>query len=162
MSALAAMVEPSRAIRSVLLATDLGPASADAADRAIDLAARLQAELLIVSVIDARQLRLPGGSFGARIDQVRRDRELAAAGIVTRGRAAGVPVRFLVWEGEPGESIVEAAEAESADMIVVGSHGRKGIGRFLLGSVSEHVVRHAQVPVLVVRPTEPGSPIQEP
>jgi nucleotide-binding universal stress UspA family protein len=152
------MAETSRPIHSVLLATDLGPASAEAADRAIDLAGRLHAELLIVSVIDARQLRLPGGRFGARVDQVRADRELAAASIVARGRAAGVPVRFLVWEGDPGESIVEAAVAESADMIVVGSHGRGGIGRFLLGSVSEYVVRHAEVPVLVVRPSEGPAP----
>ncbi len=138
--------------RCVLLATDLGPTSSDAADRAIDLAAQLHAELLVGSVIDAGQLRLRGGRFGARIDQVRSDRELAAAGLVTRGRRARVPVRFLVWEGEPGEAIVEAAAAEGADIVVVGTHGRGGIGRMLLGSVSEYVVRHASVPVLVVRP----------
>ena len=139
-------------IRTILLATDLGPASDAALDRAIGLAGRLGAELLVVSVIDARTLRLPGGHFSARVDQVRDDRERSAAGIVARGRAAGVRVRFLVWEGEAGEAIVEAAHAEGADMIVVGTHGRGGIGRFLLGSVSEYVVRHAPVPVLVVRP----------
>jgi nucleotide-binding universal stress UspA family protein len=53
--------------------------------------------------------------------------------------------------------IVDAAEAEHADMVLVGSHGRGVVGRFLLGSVSEHVVRHAPCPVLVVRPRETGA-----
>ena len=63
-------------------------------------------------------------------------------------------VSFLVWTGDPGDMIVEAAEAEHADMIVVGSHGRGAVGRLFLGSVSEHVVRNAPCPVLVVRPKE--------
>jgi nucleotide-binding universal stress UspA family protein len=50
--------------------------------------------------------------------------------------------------------IVSAAEAEHADMIVVGSHGRGAVGRLFLGSVSEHVVRNAPCPVLVVRPRD--------
>jgi nucleotide-binding universal stress UspA family protein len=70
---------------------------------------------------------------------------------VLRGRQAGVHVSFLVWEGEPGPSIVEAAEAEGADLIVVGSHGRGRVGRFLIGSVSDHVIRNAAAPVLIVR-----------
>ena len=63
----------------------------------------------------------------------------------------GVRVSFLVWEGEPGEAIVEAATSEQVDLIVVGSHGRSGMGRFLIGSVSDYVVRRAPCPVLVVR-----------
>lgn len=140
------------AVRAVLLATDLGPASAAAADQAIALAAQLGAQLVVLSVVEVGRLRLPGGAFSARVDQVRDEREALAAPIVARARRAGVAVRSMVWEGEAGEAIVDAAVAESTDMIVVGSHGRAGIGRVLLGSVSEHVVRHAAVPVLVVRP----------
>jgi len=77
-----------------------------------------------------------------------------AQALVERGRQAGVAVSFLVWQGDPGDMIVAAAEAEHADMVVVGSHGRGAVGRFLLGSVSEHVVRNAPCPVLVVRPRE--------
>jgi nucleotide-binding universal stress UspA family protein len=69
----------------------------------------------------------------------------------------GITVSFLVWTGDPGESIVSAAEAESADLVVVGTHGRGTIGRLLLGSVSDHVVRNAPCPVLVVRPASRGS-----
>jgi nucleotide-binding universal stress UspA family protein len=138
-------------IRRILLATDLSPASEGAAMQALDLAHDLGADLLIVSVIDPRSLRLPGGRFGVRVDQVRTGRETAAQELVSRGRAAGVRVNFLIWDGDPGESIVDAARSEQVDLIVVGSHGRGQVGRFLIGSVSDHVVRHAHCPVLVVR-----------
>ncbi len=72
--------------------------------------------------------------------------------VVVEARAAGANASYLVWEGEAGDAITVAAEAEGADLIVVGSHGRSTVGRFLLGSVSDHVVHHAGCPVLVVRP----------
>jgi nucleotide-binding universal stress UspA family protein len=136
--------------RRLLLATDLSPTSAPATNEAFEVAGRLQAELLIVSVIDTASLRLPGGRFRARVDQVRERRQAAAQALVQRGRREGVAVTFLVWEGDPGESILEAASAERADMIILGSHGRGALGRLLLGSVSQHVVRLATVPVVVV------------
>jgi nucleotide-binding universal stress UspA family protein len=141
--------------RRLLLATDLSEASEAATDEAFELARRLEASLLVVSVIDPGSLLLPGGRFRARVDQVRELREQQAQTLVERGRTEGVEVSFLVWTGDPGDMIVSAAEAEHVDMVLVGSHGRGAVGRFFLGSVSEHVVRHAPCPVLVVRPREP-------
>jgi nucleotide-binding universal stress UspA family protein len=109
-----------------------------------------------VSVVDPGALRLPGGRYLARVDQVRAERERFAQELVARGRSMGVAVDFLVWEGDPGEAIIDAAQAEHADMIVVGSHGRGTVGRFLIGSVSDHVVRNASCPVLVVRSSTPS------
>jgi len=146
----AAAVGPVRK-RRLLLATDLGEASASATDQAFELAASLGASLLAVSVIDPGSLLLPGGRYRARVDQVRERLEREAQTLVARGRRDGIDVSFLVWTGDPGDQIVAAAEAESVDMIVVGSHGRGTVGRLLLGSVSEHVVRNAGCPVLVVR-----------
>lgn len=145
-------------IRRILLATDLSPASEGAALQALDLAYDLGAELLVVSVIDPRSLRLSGGRFGARVDQVREGREAAAQELVTQGRSAGVQVHFLIWEGDRGESIVEAARSEQVDLVVVGSHGRGAVGRFFVGSVSEFVVRQAPCPVLVVRARASADP----
>ncbi len=142
---------PTGGIRRILLATDLSPSSEGAALQALDLSHDLSADLLIVSVIDPGSHRLPGGRFGARVDQVRSARESAAQDLVSRGRAAGVRVSFLIWEGDPGESIVDAARSEQVDLVVVGSHGRGSVGRFFIGSVSDHVVRNAHCPVLVVR-----------
>jgi universal stress protein A len=147
---------PPRRVEKLLLATDLSEASTAATDEAFEYASRLGASLLVVSVIDPGSLRLPGGRFNARVDQVRERRESAAQALVERGRQLGVPVTFLVWEGEPGESIVSAATAEHADLVLVGSHGRGAVGRFLIGSVSDYVVRHAPCPVLVVRPRAPA------
>jgi nucleotide-binding universal stress UspA family protein len=141
---------PTAPAHKILLATDLSPTSGPATDEAFAAARRLGAHLLVVSVIDSTSLRLPGGRFNVRVDQVRARREMAAQELVQRGRREGVRVTFLVWEGDPGDSILEAARAEAADMIVLGSHGRGPIGRLLLGSVSQHVVRHADVPVVVV------------
>jgi nucleotide-binding universal stress UspA family protein len=137
-------------VQTVLLATDLSPTSGPATDEAFAIAGRNRAELLVVSVIDPTTLRLPGGRFGARVDQLRERREPVAQHLVERGRRDGVHVRFLIWEGDPAESILDAANAESADIVVLGSHGRGPVGRLLLGSVSQHVVRHARVPVVVV------------
>jgi nucleotide-binding universal stress UspA family protein len=140
--------------KKILLATDLSEASSAATEEAFELAGRLGASILAVSIIDPGSLLLPGGRFRARVDQVREHREQAAQALVERGREAGVPVSFLVWTGDPGDMIISAAEAEHADMIVVGSHGRGAVGRLFLGSVSEHVVRNAPCPVLVVRPKD--------
>lgn len=142
---------PGAGIRRVLLATDLGPASTLATDWAFDLAKRNEATLLIVSVIDPRELAMPGGGFRARVDQVRDRREAAVQRLAERGRRARVPVSFLVWTGDPGESIVAAAESEDADIVLVGAHTRGALGRLLIGSVSEYVARHASCPVLIVR-----------
>jgi nucleotide-binding universal stress UspA family protein len=144
-------VNGSSRIRTILLASDLSPASASAEELAFELATRLGSTVLLVSVIDPRGLRRPGGGYRERVDQVRADRESAAQEILDRGRRDHVSIRCLIWEGDPGEAIVEAAVAEAVDLVVVGSHGRRGVDRFVMGSVSERVVRTSPVPVVVAR-----------
>jgi nucleotide-binding universal stress UspA family protein len=139
-------------IRTILLATDLTAASREATDRAVELASRLEARLLIVNVLEKR--RLTGGGSHERVDQARSERETMLVAVVRSAREAGATAEFLVWEGDPGDSIAAAAEAEHADIVVVGTRGRSGAERMLLGSVSDHVVRHADCPVLVVRPSK--------
>ena len=139
-------------IRTILLATDLTAASREATERAVELASRLEARLLIVNVLEKR--RLSGGGSHERVDQARSERESMLVNVVRSAREAGATAEFLVWEGDPGDSIAAAAEAEHADIVVVGTRGRSGAERMLLGSVSDHVVRHADCPVLVVRPSK--------
>jgi nucleotide-binding universal stress UspA family protein len=67
-------------------------------------------------------------------------------------REAGYRVNTAIEEGEPRTAIVDYAERVKADLIVVGSHGRRGLSRLLLGSVSEYVARHASCSVEIVRP----------
>ncbi len=141
----------SQPFAAVLLATDLSAGSSDAEREAVRLAVSLGATLVAVSVIDPGSLRLPGGRFRARVDQVRGEREVAAQALVARAHEAGVSTAFLVWEGDPGEVIVDAARSEGVDLIVLGTRGRHGVERTVFGSVSDHVVRHAPCPVVVVR-----------
>jgi nucleotide-binding universal stress UspA family protein len=103
-----------------------------------------------MSAIEPRSL-VAEGVVARRVDRIRLERELAAQGLVAKGRELDVTVSFLIWDGPAGEAIVEVARNEQVDLVVVGSHGRGAVGRFLVGSVSEHVVRHAPCPVLVVR-----------
>jgi nucleotide-binding universal stress UspA family protein len=143
-------------IETILLATDGSPASEPANEQAIDLATQVHARLLVVSVLGASSRPSEAstgatGSAGQALADSRDSLTTKAQGIVQRAKAAGADATFLVWEGDAGEAIVAAADSEKADLIVVGSHGRSGVSRFFIGSVSDHVVRHAHCPVMVVR-----------
>jgi nucleotide-binding universal stress UspA family protein len=82
-----------------------------------------------------------------------RDAEDYLAYVRDRLRQAGVPeVEISVWYGPPAEAIVEAAKYREADIIVMSSHGRSGLGRLILGSVAETVLRATAVPIFLVRP----------
>ena len=137
-------------IQRILLATDLGPESTAAAERAVALAVEHGAELIVVSVIDPLSLRLAGGRFLRRIDQERANVEAGVQTLVSEARAAGARATFLVWEGDPVEMILLAAAAEKCDLIVVGSHGRGRLGRLVLGSISGRLTAHDPNHVVVV------------
>jgi nucleotide-binding universal stress UspA family protein len=108
--------------------------------------------LIAVSVIDPSRLQFRGGLFHTRVDQVRAEREFALGRLVDLAREQGIVAQFLIWQGVPGPSVIDAAEAEDADVIVVGSHARGLVGRRLLGSVSAHIVDRAKRwPVIVIR-----------
>ena len=145
-------------VETILVATDGSPASAAAGEEAIDLAGRLDARLIVINVVNVPELTTASAVYPGTVVSAREEAEDIAREVVEEARRAGVNAAFLTWEGQPGEAIVAAAEAESVDLIVVGTHGRSVVGRLLLGSVSEYVVRHAHAPVLVVRPTEAHVP----
>ena len=133
---------------TIVLATDLKDASALAVVRGVDLARRLGARLLIVHVLDLG--RLSGLGSHERIDQARAEREPVLMELVRTIRTQGVDAEFLLWAGCASDGITEAASSESAEFIVVGTRGRRGAERMLLGSVSDRLIRTSRVPVLVV------------
>ena len=140
-------------LEKILLATDGSLASDGASEEAIDLAIQVEARLIVVSVLGASTRPSEAQADTGGPADSRDSLTTKAQSIVQRAKASGADATFLVWEGEPGEAIVAAAESENADLIVVGSHGRSGVSRFLIGSVSDYVVRHAHCPVMVVRGT---------
>jgi nucleotide-binding universal stress UspA family protein len=135
----------------IVLGTEFGPVSAAAERVAIRHARREGVPLVIVHAIDPGRLRGPAGIFRQRIDQVRASREAAARALVERVRSAGVEAQLLIWDGDPATCVLEAARAEGASRIVVGSHGRGRIGRAIAGSVSTELRERAACPVEVVR-----------
>ncbi|ESP87877.1 universal stress protein [Candidatus Halobonum tyrrellensis] len=143
--------------RRLLLPTD-GSAAAAAAERtAVAFASAFDATLDVVSVVDSTDLATAAGPTGAEGEAVRQvekalDARAARAtdAVADDARAAGVDVETSVEQGSVHERILARATETDADAIVVGTHGRGGVERYLLGSVAEKVVRLADRPVLVV------------
>jgi nucleotide-binding universal stress UspA family protein len=139
----------------ILIAIDGSAPSIDAARAGFDLAAALSAKVTTIYGIDPPVPYSSGTSgIGIAPDELlqvaSRDHEQV---VMSVRRAMHVPegTTNLVRVGHPVDVILQAATDWPADLIVIGSHGRSGLGRVLLGSVAESVVRQAPCPVLVVR-----------
>jgi nucleotide-binding universal stress UspA family protein len=144
---------------TVLVATDGTNDSDGAVDAALDLAHDTGARLLVLTVVPEGSAEESGeGDEGPSRESSSRDEddEVTQAsdrtnGVVDHAIEWGLDAQPLIWEGEPGEAIVAAATSEGADVIVIGTSSKSGVGRILLGSVTDHVVQHASMPVMVVR-----------
>lgn len=136
-------------IRRILIATDFSEGAATAQRFGLELAAQLGAEVTITHVHDAASFAL------TEAVTVNHDAlcEAASVGLgvaLRRARAVCPAASGMLVDGEASEGILEAAVRSKADLVVVGTHGRSGLARLLLGSVAEKVLRRAEVPVLTV------------
>jgi nucleotide-binding universal stress UspA family protein len=126
--------------------------SAHAVDLAVDLATSIQAELAFVHVIDPGELVAPAG--GLPPDELRRVVEQEAHRILDAATARAhvePPAWTFLKEGKPATEIVAAAREWGADLIVVGTHGRTGLGSVFMGSVAQAVVHQSPCPILLAR-----------
>ncbi|MFB6300176.1 MAG: universal stress protein [Halobacteriales archaeon] len=136
----------------ILVPTDGSDGTTRAVDQAVDLAATFDATLHTIYVVD--NTSLPADvSAGSILEALERTGEEATGSVVTAAESADVKVESDVLHGTPHRTIVEYAEDNDIDLIVMGTHGRSGLDRYLLGSVTEKVVRLARIPVLTVRMT---------
>jgi nucleotide-binding universal stress UspA family protein len=135
--------------RKVVVGTDGSRFSKVAVDKAIAFARSYGGSLAVLSVVDVPS-ELYAEAPQAVEDLVRQAKEYTAA-VKKQAEAEGIPVETYVGEAEADEAIVKLAGDQKADMIVVGSHGRTGLRRLLMGSVTEKVIGSAACPVLVVR-----------
>jgi len=136
----------------ILISVDEDPIAAHAAEVGIELARRLHAQVALIYVIDPALALAPEAGLAA--DELAAAAKRDAARLVADFRArlkADDHALAFVREGSPGAEIVTAAKEWQADLIVIGSHGRSGITRALVGSVAEAVMRRASCPVVVVR-----------
>lgn len=133
----------------ILVPTDGSVGSAHVALQAIDLAETYGATIHVVHVVDESVRALVAG-FGDTAEFEDRGRE-AVERVASMARHHDVDVVTAVESGDPAERIVDYADEVDADLIVLGTHGRSGIERRLIGSVAENVVRQARHPVMTVR-----------
>jgi nucleotide-binding universal stress UspA family protein len=109
----------------------------------------------------AEAVRLPAADPTESQVTAVREAEGYLTSIAERARKAGVQkVETSVWYGPPAESIIDAARTRGIDLIVMSSHGRSGLGRLVLGSVAETVLRGTTTPILLLRDRE--SPVTPP
>jgi len=135
--------------KKILLATDGSKHSLNATEKAIDFAKSYGGTLTAISVVD-----VPDELYAEAptvVDELVRKAKGYAENVKNMARAAGVEVNTQVREGESHEAVTRLAKDEGADLIVMGSHGRTGVKRLLMGSVTEKVIGHAPCPVLVVK-----------
>jgi nucleotide-binding universal stress UspA family protein len=135
--------------KKILVGTDGSRFSSAATDKAIDFARSYGSELKVVSVVDVPP-ELYAEAPAAVEDMIRRARTYTAA-VKDRAERNGVSTETFIGEGEAWESIVKAAREQAVDLVVMGSHGRTGLRRLLMGSVTEKVIGNAPCPVLVAK-----------
>ena len=141
--------------RKILIAVDNESVAAHAVDVGVELGRSLGAELAFIHAIDPSLGFAPesGVSASELIEEAKRDGKHLLDGLCQRLPPPLSALEFLPI-GKPAGEIIEAAKEWPADLIVIGSHGRGGVKRALLGSVAEAVMRHATCPILVIRAKE--------
>ncbi len=140
--------------RNILVPVDFSDNSEHALDYAIALAGKLDAKVHLVNVIGIPSLGVPelGLALTASvIDSLVKDNQAALDKIADARRKTGSIGEVFLRTGDARDVIINACDEVHADLIVMGTHGRRGFSRALLGSVAESIVRTAPCPVLTIR-----------
>ncbi len=138
--------------KRILCPVDFSEASTKALLFAERLANEMDAELILVHAFNSP------ASYDAAGQREPADPELKKQLQQLKPMYPELKVRRALHAGPPGEVICWLAEDQACDLIVMGTHGRSGLLHLLLGSVAEHVVRHARRPVIIVRDVPEGEP----
>jgi nucleotide-binding universal stress UspA family protein len=148
-------------IRRILAPTDFSDFSKQVVKSALELAQAFDAKLLLLHVVELPSYPIEGlvpSSLGANLlDDLERQASSELAGVLPEAQGGEVDVGRRVIIGTPYRKIVEVAEDEKSDLIVMATHGRTGLSHLVLGSVAERVVRTATCPVLTIRPASPSA-----
>jgi nucleotide-binding universal stress UspA family protein len=141
-------------LRRLLVATDFTETSDRALAWAIDLASQVGASVTVLHAYELPVIPFPDGGIVPTADVAVRIGEAAGAALdktVAQHAGRGVSLVGLLRQGVPWEEINAVADEIDADVVVIGTHGRRGFARALLGSIAEKVVRSSPRPVLTVR-----------
>ncbi len=145
------------AVKRILVPIDFSPDSLNALTYACDFAKRFGAELLILHVVDQTylastpELSLANPRFGKLLEEQWRVANTQTERLGADLKKRHLRFRTFVRRGTPSQVIVEAAQRNAADLIIMSTHGHTGLAHMLIGSVAERVVRSAHCAVLTVR-----------
>lgn len=141
-------------IETILVPIDFGQTSERALAYAVDMAEQLGGvKVHVITTYELPIASFPDGVWVASAEIVTRLMDASQAALdkaVAVHKDRKVPITSKLVQGDPREAILETAQTMGASLIVMGTHGRKGIARALIGSVAESVIRVAEVPVLTV------------
>jgi nucleotide-binding universal stress UspA family protein len=144
--------------QNILICTDGSELSAKAVDSGIALAAKLDAAIIAFTVAPRHVSVYYEGSIAPSPSEIKRmekewndQAQKVLDAVQEKALARNVKTKTLIGHGSVAESIIAAAKKKGCDLIVMASHGRKGISRVLLGSETLDVLTHSHVPVLVLR-----------
>ncbi len=139
--------------KRILVATDFSDVSDAALDYAINLAKAVGAKITLAHVYEIPVYGFPSGAMVASpefaVSVMTAAQEAAKTACVAHAQA-GVEITPVVSRGSTWEEVHRIAEEVSADLIVIGTHGRRGISHVMLGSVAEKIIRTATLPVLTI------------
>jgi nucleotide-binding universal stress UspA family protein len=133
----------------ILVPTDGSQGANAALEHGIEIASKWDATLHTLYVVDTRLART-----GPLLETLRDEGRGAVRDVQVTGTQAGLTVVTEIAEGNPHEEILDYVSEHGIDMVIMGTHGRTGIDRVVMGSVAERVVRRSPVPVLTVRGVE--------
>lgn len=145
-------------ITKILVPVDFSDCSSSALRSGVELAQHFEASVIAVHVWERPNLvapdvmlYTPGFEGVSLVEYARSEAETHMASMIEEINSDAVEVSYRFVTGRPFKKIVEVAEHDRVDLIVMGSHGRTGLAHLFLGSVAEKVLRRAPCPVLVVR-----------
>jgi nucleotide-binding universal stress UspA family protein len=145
--------------KCILIATDGSTLSQKAVSSGIELAALSGAQIVAIKVVARYPVSYFEGGMAVSVQDVAKiekqwsdDAQTVVDGVKTEAEASGVKAKAVTIESDfVAEAIIAAAKKHKCDLIVMASHGRRGVKRLLLGSETQHVLTHSHVPVLVLR-----------
>ena len=143
----------SKLFKKILIATDGSEHTKNAVDYGIDLAKNSGAKLYAIYVVDtAAFASIPmDAAWESMYELLRQEGDEATKYVADKAELENLEIERLTIEGHPADEIIKFADKNGISIIVMGTLGKSGLDRFLLGSVAEKVVRNSKIPVLVVR-----------
>jgi len=139
--------------KTILVPTDFGDPSEAALDYALDFARAFDASIVLLHAYEIPIMGFPDGALVATAELTTSITESARIGLerqVQTREGLGVPIRAIVKQANAVDAVNEVVDETHAELVIMGTHGRRGLPRALLGSVAEKVVRGCKVPVLTV------------